>query len=177
MLRHKVITPSVIYPISVDATLRDHCRISGTDDDTLLTEYIYAAVEEIERYIGYPLMTQVIEVKLEDVPIKKQPLTGNVNDIISYRYYDGSAYVEETGTDATGIQIDKYGLMSYAFNKTWPTGTEYTIKCNAGYTVALCPEDIKQACRLLVMSKYENRDGKIEMPETVISILDRHLLY
>lgn len=178
MLRYKVITSPVIYPIdATDATVKQHLRLSGTDADDLLTEYIKASVEDIERYIGYPLMTQVIEVKLTDYPEKEQILTGNVNDIISYTYYDGTDTIEVTGAAATGLQIDKYGLLSYVINRDWVDGTEFKFKCNAGYTVATCPANLIQACRLLVMSKYEDREGKEPMPETVSNILDLHLLY
>ena len=179
MLRYKVITASVVYPITAtDATLHDHLRIgaSDTDFDDLITEYIKSSTEDIERYIGYPLMTQVVEIRIDDALIINQPLIGNINDIISYSYYDGTSTITETGTAATALPINKYRIMSYTLNRDWPSGTEYKIKCNAGYTVLLCPQDLIQACRLLVMSKFENREGTNGMPETVTRILDMHTL-
>ena len=179
IVRHKVITAPTIYPIlATDETLKRHCNLSttDTDEDDLLTEYIKSAVEEIERYIGYPLMTQVIECSIPDNIQELQSLTGNVNNIVSYKYYNGTTETEVSGAAATGLEVTKWPLLSYVKNTAWPSGTNFRIKCNAGYTVDNCPSDIKLACRLLVMSKYENREGNVEMPETVTNILDFHYL-
>lgn len=179
IVRHKVITPATIYPImATDEILKRHCNLSTTDtsEDDLLTVYIKAAVEDIERYIGYPLMTQVIECSIPDTIQKEQRLTGNVNDIVSYKYYDGSADVEITGSTATALEVVRYPTLSYVKNDSWPSGTNYRITCNAGYTTANIPNDLKLATIMLVMSKYENRDGSAPMPETVTNILDFHFL-
>ena len=179
MLRYKVTTAATVHPIlATDATVHDHMRIGANDTsyDALIAEYILAATLEIERYIGYPLMTQVVEIRIDKTLIVNQPLIGNINDIISYSYYDGSSTITETGVLATGLPINKYGNMAYTLNRAWPSGSEYKIKCNAGYTIILCPDDIKQACRLLVLSYFENREGKQEMPATVTRILDLHAL-
>lgn len=182
LIRHKVVTPSVIYPIlSTDEILKRHCNLdtADEDEDDLLTDYIKSSVQEIERYIGYPLMTQVVEVVFDDPISKVQRLIGNINDIVSYKYYNGTADVEVTGTDATDLIINRHPILATVENvigDEWPTGTNFRFTCNAGYTVANCPDDIKQACRLLVMSKYENREGVGMMPETVTNILDFHYL-
>jgi uncharacterized phiE125 gp8 family phage protein len=179
IVRHKVITPAVIYPIlATDEVLKRHCNLSttDTDEDDLLTEYIKSAVEDIERYIGYPLMTQVIECSIPDTIDKLQRLTGNVNDIVSYTYYNGTEDVTVSDASATGLEVSKWPILSYVKNDTWPTGTNYRIKCNAGYAVADVPSDIKQACMMLVMAKYEHREGDVGMPETVMNILDYHFL-
>lgn len=179
LIRHKVITPSTIYPIlATDEVLKRHLNLStvDTDEDDLLTGYIKSSVLEIERYIGYPLMTQVVEVQVSDPVNKLQRLVGNINDLISYKYHDGDADVEVTGVTATGLEVTRWPILSYVENDDWPSGTNYRFTCNAGYTVALCPTDIKQACRLLVMSKYEDREGINDMPQSVINILDFHYL-
>lgn len=179
IVRHKVITAAVVYPIlATDEVLKRHCNLSTSDtsEDDLLTIYIKSAVEDIERYIGYPLMTQVIECSIPDTIEKLQSLTGNVNDIISYEYYNGTTDIEVTGSSATDLEVSRYPILSYVKNTAWPTGTNYRIKCNAGYTTSTIPEDLKLACMMLVMAKYENRDGNAEMPETVMNILDFHYL-
>lgn len=182
LIRHKVVTPSVIYPIqATDEVLKRHMNLStvDTDEDDLLTDYIKASVQEIERYIGYPLMTQEVEVIVSDPILSEQRLIGNINDIVSYKYYDGNADVEVTGTDATNLIVSKYPILSTVKNvigDSWSSGTNFRFTCNAGYTVDNVPNDIKQACRLLTMYKYEDREGKGGMPQTVINILDFHYL-
>lgn len=174
---HRVITPPTIYPIEVDAVLKAHCRINenDTDDDALLAEYIKASTEIIERYIGYPLMTQVIEVKVPTVT-KTTNLTGNVLEVTQYTYYDGSS--TQTVTDVSDLTVEKFGLLSKVTNEEWPSGSDFKFKCNAGYTVDNIPADIRLACRLLVMRMYEEREPKVvSLPDTVEVILDNHLLY
>ena len=181
MLPYKVTTSPVIKPLTIDATLRQHLRISSgdTSEDTLVGLYIDSITEEIERYIGYPLMTQEIEVKVGDTILEVQELTGNVLDVVSYTYINSSDVLTTvTGATATGLQVDKYGLLSYVNNEDWPTGTDFRIKCNAGYTVANIPADLLDACRLLLMHRFEVRGpSQSGMPDTVEYILDRHLLY
>ena len=167
MLPYTVITAATIKPILVDTTLRMHLRLSATDttEDDLLDEYVSAATQYIERYIGYPLMTQVVELKLSEQPNVPQDLTGSINDIITYTIDDGS-------------DIEKYGILSQVRHSSFTSGSLFKFKCNAGYTVDNVPFDIKQACRLLVMHMYEVREShKMSAPDTVTDILDRHLLY
>lgn len=174
MLPYTVITPAAIKPILVDATLRLHLRLSATDtsEDDLLDAYVDAATQYIERYIGYPLMTQVVELKLTKQPTEPQDLTGSINDIITYTIDDGS------DIDGTSLSVEKYGILSQVRYDSFASGSLFKFKCNAGYTVDNIPEDIKQACRLLVMHMYEVRESvKVSAPDTVTDILDRHLLY
>jgi uncharacterized phiE125 gp8 family phage protein len=174
MLPYSVITAAVIEPIQVDATLRMHMRLSGTDtsEDALLTEYVSAATEYVERYIGYPLMTQVVELKLTKQPTNPQDLTGSINDIITYTIDDGA------DIDGASLSVEKYGILSQVRYSSFASGTLFKFKCNAGYTVNNIPHDVKQACRLLVMHMYEIREShKVSAPDTVTDILDRHLLY
>ena len=179
---YKVISAPTIYPIDVDETLKRHCNLSTSDtsEDTLLLGYIKAATKDIERYIGYPLMTQVIEVKVPD-PIKKvQELTGNINGVQQYTYYNGTTDVVEDEDAATELQIWDYE-MPHSIGETlypWPSGgTNFRFRCDAGYTQSTCPDNIKHACRLLVMAMYEDREGYKGMPETVTEILDYYILY
>lgn len=179
---YKVITSPTSYPIDVDETLKRHCNLSTTDtsEDALLLGYIKAATEEIERYIGYPLMAQTIEVKVPDPIKEEQELTGNVNGVNSYTYYDGTTDVVESGEAAEELVAKKYPILTYVGEEDypWPTGgTNFRFNCAAGYTQLTCPESIKQACRLLVMAMYEDREGYKGMPETVMNILDYHILY
>ena len=174
MLPYTVITAATIKPILVDTTLRMHCRLSSTDtsEDDLLDAYVDTATQYIERYIGYPLMTQVVELKLTKQPTVPQDLTGSIIDIITYTIDDGS------DIDGTALSVEKYGILSQVRHSSFVSGSLFKFKCNAGYTVDNIPEDIKQACRLLVMHMYEVRESqKMTAPDTVTDILDRHLLY
>jgi uncharacterized phiE125 gp8 family phage protein len=186
VVKYRVVTQPVITPIeATDEVLKRHCNLdtTDTDEDALITTYIKSAVSQIEKYIGYPLMTQVVEIQIpERVEGKrytiqeKQVLIGNVNDIVSYKYYNGTQDVEITGTEATSLTVEKYPILSYVRNESWGGGTRYRIKANVGYTALTVPDDIKDACRMLVMQKYENREGAVSMPEAVINILDLYYI-
>ena len=60
MMKSKVTSEPAVEPITL-AEVKSHLNISGSDDDTLITEYIKAARQLAEDYTGLKFITQTLE--------------------------------------------------------------------------------------------------------------------
>ena len=142
--------------ITVDDTLKQHCKLvgTGTTYDTLLTSYIKAAGNILERKTNTPLRWPNVTVYIttyRDCLIK---LPANIDEITTYEYLQNDEWVEQTFTD---IARSDYQLYTELKSSEIKDCTDYKITCTATLNV---DEMLKNACRILVSTMFENNENQ-----------------
>jgi uncharacterized phiE125 gp8 family phage protein len=138
-------------------------------DDTLLTAYLYAAIEKAEVFTGRQLLTATWDAYLDQFPAEdyiELPF-GNLQSITSLKYKDSDG-TETTMTPTTDYLTEtmgeRKGRIVLAYGKSWPTFTAYpsnpiTIRFICGWTAAASvPYSIKAAIQLIAADLYNNRE-------------------
>ena len=160
----KVVSISGAAPLSL-ATVKEHLRVSGSSEDTLLQIYIDAALAMAEQYLWRKLQLQVIE-EVYPCFMNRFDTSYPINSITSIKYFDESE-VEQTLTVADYYEtydnaksknsIYKVGTLeepSVWLDKAFPVEITYV----TGYADGSVPKPIINAMLLLVGEMYENRE-------------------
>lgn len=161
----KVITGPLIEPITVDE-VKDFARIDGTDEDSILQEFITAVRINAEKYLHRALIEQSIRLVMDEwnageIELPKSPLisitkveTVDEDDIATE--YDSANYYAETVSTPGRLVIRK--------NSTWPTNTErdvagFRIEYKAGYGALATdvPSGIRLGLMMWATIVYETR--------------------
>ncbi len=174
----KLITASTVEPVTL-IEAKTHCRVDGTDEDTLIAGLIVAAREYVEGYQNRALIAQTWELVLDAWPagnaieIPKPPLQSITS--IKYKNSDGT----ESTWEATNyiVDTDSYlGKVVLADGAAWPSDELHPagairIRFVAGYPPegegedidyrANVPQRVKQATLLLIGHWYENREAAV----------------
>ena len=180
----KLITPPTTEPVSLSEA-KEHSRITGTDEDELITTFIETAREYCEEYQNKAYITQTWDLSLDEFPdspysLPKPPL----QSISSIKYYDqdGTEY-EFNASDYLVDTASVKGRVSLAYGKSWPSVTlqpmnGVIIQFIAGYGDAGSdvPKRIRNAIKMLVEQIYENREATdikkhFEIPFAVHALL------
>jgi uncharacterized phiE125 gp8 family phage protein len=162
-----LVTGPTVPPISVDEA-KDQARISDTASDLLIANYIEAAREAAELYMGRGLLTQTWKLTLDAfanvIPL---PMAAPLQSITSVKYYDENGVLQTLATSVYDTDlVSRPGRVTLKVDQTWPT--LQTLKRNGlveityvvGWTSAdLIPERIKQGIRQYVTYLDQDRDG------------------
>jgi len=159
----KVVSITGADPLSL-TTVKDHLRVSGSDEDALLTIYLNAALETVEEYLWRKLRLSTVS---DSFPYWKSvfDLSFPINSITTIEYFED---LETTATLGSGFyevyddaKIDNYlyrvgttELPEHVTDKKFPIKVTYT----TGYTDGNVPSAILNAMLLLVGDMYENRE-------------------
>lgn len=179
----RITAPSAFVTLS---DVKDHLRIDGTAEDTLLQRYIDAAVDAIEGPYGIGVLLGSQEWEFYQdffTTTIRLPLY----PVISV---DEIRYVDEGGTEQTldpsVYQVDTVSnpaRITTAYNQSWPPVQAralngVTVKFTGGYTSV--PEALRAAVILWVTHMYEIRQPFIvgttvgEVPYAVEELLNRY---
>ena len=181
-----LVTGPASEPVTL-AELRAHCRVDGTDEDTLLAIYLAAARRRIEEETGRALLPQTWRQRLtiwpgsDPIPLGRTPL----RSIASVAYTDSAGDAQTLAAD-TGYRLDADGEPPRLWpvdGEAWPAVTEgpaaFTVVFSAGYAdAASVPEPLKQAVLLLAGHAFSNREAVVtgtiatELPLSVAWLLD-----
>lgn len=147
-------------PITLDE-VKAQCRITGSNEDSLLTAYISAARLFVEQYTGLRIVEQTVEFRgsnffdLAYLPVA--PLQ-SVSSI---------AYLDPDGTEQTlattiyeSVLIGLAPSIRLKVDQSWPSiryaSDAVRVVAVAGYSSV--PEPIKQAMLLIVASWFDSRE-------------------
>jgi len=164
----KLITPPEDEPVIL-ADIKDHLRITGTDEDALLTAMIEAARDYCEKYQNRAYITQTWELALDWFPPEDRiriPLPP-LQSVSNVKYY-GTDDTEYTFPVAD-YQVDTHsqpGRLVLGYGKSWPSvslrpanGVIITFIAGYGATEDEVPKRVKQAIKVLVGHLYEHREA------------------
>lgn len=160
-----ITTGPSIEPVTVDQ-LKDHLRISGTDEDTILGYYISAARLYCENFQGRSYITTVWKYTLDEFPdiiyVPRPPLQSSG---LSIKYYDTNGVQQTLSSSVYQVDIQSEpGRIVEAYGQTWPSirdminAVELNFKAGYGDAAANVPENNKLAVKLLAGWYYENRE-------------------
>ena len=167
----RVITPPASEPVTL-AEAKAHLRLETALDDAQVSAAIAAARQWVEGYCWRGLVTQTLELVLEEFPEDDEfelP-RGNLASITSVKYLD-TLGVEQTWaadqweTDTAAVP----GFLRPAYGVSWPvtrdTWNAIVVRYVVGWAGADVPGPIKSAILLLVSHLYEQRT-----PETTAAL-------
>lgn len=161
-----IITAPTVEPVTL-AEAKLHCKVDGTDDDTLLTALIVAARQQAEHRLGRALCTQTLEKVLDTFPDDIKLPMPPAKTIVSVKYLD-TAGVEQTLASNT-YSLDKDsepGWLTPAYGLSWPdtyaVPNAVRVRYTCGYGAAAdVPPSIKAWMLMAVGTLYGQREAII----------------
>lgn len=167
----RVVDPPVGEPLDLDA-VKAHLRVDFSDEDAMILGYISAARELIENECSRALMTQTVELGLDDFPCYEDRIRlprGQLQAIQSFTYTDVDS-VTHTMVAGTNYRLNQYSEPAEVvlpFNAVWPsvmldTAAPVIIRFTCGYVSADdVPVKVKQAMLMLIGDWYVNREDVV----------------
>lgn len=171
----RLVTAPTTFPVTV-AEAKAQARVAFDDDDTLIGDYVSAATDMIERYIGRSIMQQTWEVVLDGFSDSITLPKGPVQSVTSVKYKD-AAGGEQTVSSANYIfdGVSDPQRVVKVSDYAWPTVSaevnSVTVRFVAGY--AAVPASIKHAVLLVVSAWYDDRDVG-NLPAGAMALLENH---
>lgn len=155
-----VVEPPTAEILSVEQVKRQS-RIDGSDEDTLIGEFIEEAIDHVERYCGLRLAEQTLSMKCDAFSDFAILPDGPVQSVESIEY------VAPDGTETT-LATDVYELRAEGlepsivlkYSKAWPSiqpGSRIAVTAVAGFDEL--PPSMRHAMRLWVAKSFEQREN------------------
>jgi uncharacterized phiE125 gp8 family phage protein len=178
-MAYKIITPAAAV---IDLpTVKAHLRVDHAFDDSLISAYLFAAMEYAQHYTGVAIGEQEVEVALDGFPCGAISLPlAPASSIVSITYVDEAATEQTLAT--TAYALDNYGLSHWAMSAAgsdWPATYEAANVVRVRYMAGSegISRAVKAAILLIVGHLYENRqeatDKKLaSVPLGVNALLD-----
>lgn len=166
----KITTAAAIYPVTVDE-VKANLRLDGTDQDTLLTSYIAAATDAVERASWVSLINRSITITYDycfpgTIELPAPPLSS----VTSINYIDVDGDTQTVDTEIYAIDnVSTLARVYPALNQIWPTTADVknavTLIYVAGYgaTAATVPAVSKQLIIQLASDYYEHAEAGSEI--------------
>jgi uncharacterized phiE125 gp8 family phage protein len=145
-----------------------HLRVDGTDEDTLITALIEAAVSHLDAtgVLGRAMITQSWAQWVSQAPGWVRLQVGPFQSLTSVEYYDSDNALQTATLSDFETRLDgDFVIVKPKSGYTWPAAytRQDAIKITyvAGYGDAATdvPQSIRQAILLLVGHWYENREA------------------
>jgi uncharacterized phiE125 gp8 family phage protein len=191
----KCLSPSTALAVTVD-DLKDHLRISSTDEDILLRSYIRTATKQAENVMKRQCCTAqwrfVLPEFKDEIELPRPPV---VSSQVTIEYLNSSG---GTATcPSTVYEVDIYqepAVIRLNYESTWPEtyGVDNSVRITfvAGYPVSTVdneptvPDDIKLWIMMRAGDMYEHREsmalGENVIPRTlpfVDGLLDPYIIH
>lgn len=154
--------------LAVDlADAKAQCRVSGSEEDALLTRLIRGAVSRGEHQTGRAFIDQEWELILDGFPAQEIELANPPQiSITSVKYLDGLGVQQTLSPAAYVLDADLMpGWLLPAAGTSWPATLDgantvrVRFRCGYGSTAAAVPEGIRDWILVQVSTLYDNRDA------------------
>jgi uncharacterized phiE125 gp8 family phage protein len=155
-------------PVSL-TEVKAHCRVDGTDSDTVLTLLLAAAVSHLDGWSGILGRCMVTQSWRQDfggfASCLRLPL-GPVASITSVQYYDAANAQQTLSTDVYTLRSDALGAyVDLKVGQSWPSSytrpDAVSVTYVAGTDAAEVPAALKAAILLMVSHWNENREAVV----------------
>lgn len=155
----RLVTPPAVEPVTLEEA-KQHLKIDGNEDDSLINALITAARQRAEEYTRRAFITQTWEVAVDSVTstlcLPRPPV-----QTIEAVTLDGQAVAPENyGLMVTNLFYTKIPL--HAVN---PGGLVIRYTSGYGSNATDVPQAIRQAILMLVAHMYEAREGEAPQVE------------
>lgn len=174
-----------VEPVSL-SEMKEHLRITDTNEDTLIESYIRAATEWAQNYENRAYCFQQITTHY---PAFDDKMILPINPVVSI---ESITYIDDNGTtqtlDSSLYELDNYSCPAFiypAYNASLPSVRSVinTIEViyYAGYVSDTSnlddiPERVKQAIKLVVGHLFEHRLENSEVTLSTIPFAAKNLL-
>jgi uncharacterized phiE125 gp8 family phage protein len=147
---------------------KQHLRITDNASDLVIAQYIAAATEEAEQYMGRGLLTQTWKLQLDwFANVMPLPMAAPLQSVTSVKYYDTDGTQQTLSTDYYGTDtVARPGAVVLKPGQSWPSvqserrNGRVEIVYVVGFTSAdAIPERIRQGLRQFVAYLDLDRDG------------------
>lgn len=175
----KTTSATVSASVITTAELKQHLRVTHSDEDALIEAYRDAAVEFVESYCNTRLFTGQVQFNLKAFTHTVELPIGPVTNVASVAYKQSKTGASQYLNSADYyVEADRNPPV-IVFTTLPGVDTDdpspVTITCAVGY--ASTPEPLKQAVRFLVGHYYENRQAADvanvrEVPMGVYSLIN-----
>jgi uncharacterized phiE125 gp8 family phage protein len=168
-----VVTPPASEPITV-AEAKGHCRIDTDIQDGELAGFIFAAREFVEGDIHHKLVTQTLDLTIDDdwphactsrgyLPRIHFPVKP-IASVTSISYVDTNGATQTLALNQYTVRTDVPApYIEPAYGVSWPAvrcqGAAITVRFVAGWAAESVPNQILQAIRLLIAHADSNREA------------------
>ena len=160
--------PSV-EPVST-AELKTHLRITVSDEDTLLGNYVTAARKFLEVQTRRAFITQTIALKLDAFPSDIRLPRSPVQSVSSIQYVDTDGATQTWGSGNYSVDtvsepasiVPAYNI-DYPDTRVIPNAVTVTYVTGFGDATTDVPEDIRLMVRMLAGYFYEKREAASTM--------------
>lgn len=140
--------------VKYDANLKNHLRLFDDSDEALVTSYIRAAGDYIEKYIGLPILSnQFTVIGYADDYNFELPKGTVAISTIQERQSDGTWEEITPITD----QLDNYGVYSQYYDEALTDGYEYKFDI---ITECQVSNLVQQAAYLIISEMYDQRENR-----------------
>lgn len=169
-----------LMPVTL-AELKARLKITHSDMDSTLQDYLAAATEYAQEYQWSQLCTATYVERFDSFPCEIRTQRNPVQSVTSLAYVDtaGNSQTLVQNTDYTVDVYAKPARIIPAYSKSWPATyghlNDVTLTYVAGYgTAADVPEEIRHAILLKAAQQYGDCGGNQEMVDKAInSLLDK----
>ena len=163
-----LVTPPDVEPIGLDEVV-DHLRLDGeASEDRRLRSFILSARHWAEEYLGYALITQTFDVRVDTFNELGRVPRPPLQSVTSIAYVDTDGNSQTVSSTVYVVDVDEQpGRIRLAFGESWPAHRAeplaVTARIVAGYgdAPADVPETIRNAMLIRVGRFYEGREPMI----------------
>jgi uncharacterized phiE125 gp8 family phage protein len=180
-MSYRLIEPPSTEPISLQEA-KEHLRVDGDEENSLINSLIITARDFVEKRTGRALVTQKIELTLDEWPaneiILPMPPVQSIDSIV-YKDKNNIEHVLDSSGYFSDLDSEPARIVP---NESWPSVELYPVgaikvRYTAGYDTASVPTSLKQAMLLLIGTWYENREAVLvgntanQIPFTVDALI------
>lgn len=167
-------TEPTVEPLALQ-DVRNHRRVTGSDDDDLLTELIAAARQEFEEETGRQVITATWKLYLDRFPHGREPIVvpkAPLQTVASITYVDTAGATQTWSSDE--YQVDAFSgpfarqgriypkpVESYPGTYAVPDAVQVTFDAGYDDAAAGVPKIVRAAIYSLIGGHYEEREDII----------------
>jgi len=175
----QLVTAPVLLPVTLDR-LKQHLRITHSEEDDLLTAYLKAAVGIVEQLTWRALLTQTLRMTLDDFPTCNGAIylpRPRAQSITSIEYLDTNGDEQEWidyRLDTNGEPARIVPESDFSWPATLNCPGAVTITYVAGWTAAAnVPPELVAAVLIAAATLYEQREDADASKNTTVVDLCR----
>jgi uncharacterized phiE125 gp8 family phage protein len=169
-------------PVTLDE-MKDHLRVTHTDDDQYISALCLAATSWAEKFQNRTYVKRPRVMVLDKFQPVIRPLYPPFISVTSIEYVDLDGDSQTLAASQYRVDtITEPGRITEAYEVTWPdTRTitnAVTITYIAGYgTAAAVPDEVKAAIKLMAGHLYEHREAVSEINMVEVPMSVKYLLW
>lgn len=154
-----LLTPATVFPVTL-VEARAQCRVTSTDEDTLIEGYVRAATRHVENALSLSIAEQTWKLTLDEFSDAIELLRGPVVSVQSVQYVDEDGVTQTLDADLYTVDLtsDQQWLVRNS-DATYPSLLDGVNAVAITYTAGMgtVPDDLKHAILMLIAHWHSSR--------------------